>query len=213
MKKSRNRLLKGGKDMAASQKKTVITVIVMAVIAAAVIFGYYRMTQNMSGEEEAAVDTEAGKLLQKDMENNYPGTPREVLKLYGRITKCMYNDELNQKQIEGLLEQARKLYDDELLANNTWDSQLEALVNDIADYKNNDRVVMSYTAQKSSQVKTYEKDGREYALTYMLFITSEKTIPYTESYQRFLMRKDTSGKWKIVGWDLVDPDTVEIEVE
>lgn len=199
--------------MAASNKKTVVTVVVMVVITIAVVFGYFQMLQNPFGEEETVAKTEADKLLQKDMENNYPGTPREVLKLYGRITKCMYNDDLKQNQIEGLLEQARKLYDDELLANNPWDSHLNALINDIVDYKDNDRVIMSYTAQKSSQIKTIVKDGQEYAITYMLFITSDKTTPYVESYEKFLMRKDSSDKWKIIGWELADPTTVEIEVE
>lgn len=198
--------------MTKSTKKIVITVVVMAVIAVAVIFGYFQMTQSLS-EEETSAKTEVEKLLKKDMENNYPGTPREVLKLYGRITKCMYNDDLNQAQVEGLLEQARKLYDDELLAVNSWDTHLEALLNDIVDYKDNDRVIMSYTAQKSSQVKTYKKDGQEYAVSYMLFITSDKENSYAESYEKFMLRKDASGKWKIVGWELADPNLVEIEVE
>lgn len=195
-----------------SNKKTGTTVIVMIVIAIAVIFGYYQMTKNPVGEEKTA-KTEAEKLLQKDMENNYPGTPREVLKLYGRITKCMYNDDLKQEEIEGLLEQARKLYDDELLAINEWDGHLESLVNDIVDYKENERIIMSHTVQKSSQIKTIKKDGQEYAVAYMLFITSDKTASYVESYEKFLMRKDDFGKWKIVGWELADPDTVEIETE
>lgn len=199
--------------MTESTKKTVTTVIVMVVIAAAVIFGYFQMTQNQSGEDETAAKTEVEKLLRKDMENNYPGTPREVLKLYGRITKCMYNDDLNRTQIEGLLEQARKLYDDELLAVNPWDAHLEALVNDIVDYKENDRIIMSYTAQKSSQVKSYEKDNQEYAVSYLLFITSDKDTSYAENYERFMLRKDSFGKWKIVGWELADPNAVEIEVE
>ena len=93
--------------MKKSTKTTAITIIVMAIITAVVIFFYFKTTQNVTDEETVA-KTEIEKLLKKDMENNYPGTPKEVLKLYGRMTQCLYNDELNQKQIEGLLEQIRK---------------------------------------------------------------------------------------------------------
>lgn len=200
--------------MTKSTKKIVITVVVMIVVAAAVIFGYFQMTNQQSDEDNAATaTTEIEKLLKKDMENNYPGTPREVMKLHGRITKCMYNDDLNQEQIEGLLEQARKLYDDELLAENPWDSHLEALMNDIADYRENKRIIMSYTAQKSSQIKIQEMDGQEYAITYLLYITQDKNTSFAESCEKFILRKDANNNWKIVGWELADPESVEIEAD
>ncbi len=196
--------------MTKSTKKVTITVIVMIIIGAAVIFGYYQMTKNPT-EEETTAKTEVEKLLKKDMENNYPGTPREVLKFYGRITQCMYNDELNQEQIEGLLEQTRELYDEELLAENPWDTHLETLCNDIADYHENERTIMSYTVQKSSQVKFIEMDNQKYAVSYMLFITGDNTSPLIKTYEKFMLRKDVLGNWKIVGWELVDPGSVEIE--
>ncbi len=196
--------------MKKSTKTTVITIIVMAVIAAAVIFGYFKMTQNAGEEEETVAKTEIEKLLKKDMENNYPGTPKEVLKLYGRMTQCMYNDDLSQKQIEGLLQQIRKLYDDELLEANPWDSHLETLCNDIVDYRDNKRTIMSYTVQKSSQVEFVEMDNKEYAITYILFMTTDNTSPLIKNCEKFMLRKDASDNWKIVGWELVDPDSVEI---
>lgn len=196
--------------MKKSTKTTVITIIIMAVIAAAVIFGYFKMTQNVGEEEETVAKTEIEKLLKKDMENNYPGTPKEVLKLYGRMTQCMYNDDLNQKQIEGLLEQIRKLYDDELLEANPWDSHLETLCNDIVDYRDNKRTIMSYTVQKSSQVEFVKMDDREYAISYILFLTGDDTAPLIKNCEKFMLRKDASDNWKIVGWELVDPNSVEI---
>ncbi len=196
--------------MTKSNKTTIITLVVMAVIALAVFFGYYQMTSKVPEEEVSVAKTEVDKLLQKDMENNYPGTPREVLKLYGRITKCLYNDDMKVNQMEGLLEQARKLYDDELLANNPWDVHLNNLLADIKDYDENERTIMSYTVQNSSQIKTQKMDGQEYAIAHILFITSDKKAAYTKSCERFLLRKDMEGNWKIVGWDLVDPDSVEV---
>ncbi len=195
--------------MTKSTKKTVITLVVMAIIAAAVFFGYYQMTSKPAEDEVSVAKTEVDKLLQKDMENNYPGTPREVMKFHGRITQCIYNEELTMEQLEGLLEQARKLYDDELLALNPWDTHVDTLVADLKEYEENDRTIMSYTVQNSSQIETHKIDGKEYAIAYMLFITSDKISAYTESCEKFMLRKDESGNWKIVGWELADADSVE----
>lgn len=196
--------------MTKSNKTTIITLLVMAVIAVAVFFGYYQMTSKAPEEETSVAKTEVDKLLQKDMENNYPGTPREVLKFHGRITQCIYNEDLKKNQLEGLLEQARKLYDEELLAANPWDVHLNNLMTDIEDYDKNERTIMSYTVQNSSQIKTQKVDGEEYAIAYIMFITSDKNAAYTKSCEKFLLRKGTSGDWKIVGWELADPDMVEI---
>lgn len=196
--------------MTNSTKKGIITLVVMVVIAGAVFFGYYQMTSKPAEDKITTPKTEVDKLLQKDMENNYPGTPREVIKLHGRITQCIYNDDLNVNQMEGLLEQARKLYDDELLALNPWDTHLDTLIADIEDYRENERKIMSYTAEKSSQIKTYKKDGQEYAVAHLLFITTDKNTAYAESCEKFLLRKDSAGNWKIIGWELADPDSVEI---
>lgn len=196
--------------MTKSNKTTIIPLLVMAVIAVAVFFGYYQMTSKAPEEEMSVAKTEVDKLLQKDMENNYPGTPREVLKFHGRITQCIYNEDLKKNQLEGLLEQARKLYDEELLAANPWDVHLDNLMTDIEDYDKNERTIMSYTVQNSSQIKTHKVDGEEYAIAYIMFITSDKNAAYTKSCEKFLLRKGTSGDWKIVGWELADPDMVEI---
>lgn len=195
--------------MKKSTKTTAITIIVMAIITAVVIFFYFKTTQNVA-EEETVAKTEIEKLLKKDMENNYPGTPKEVLKLYGRMTQCLYNDGLNQKQIEGLLEQIRKMYDDELLEANPWDEHVKTLCEDILDYRDNKRTIMSYSVQKSSQVEFVKMDNKEYAITYILFMTGDNTSPLMKNCEKFLLRKDSFDNWKIVGWELVDPDTVEI---
>ena len=97
--------------MTKSNKTTVITLVVMAVIAAAVFFGYYQMTSNPKEEEVLVAKTEVDKLIQKDMENNYPGTPREVLKFHGRITQCIYNEDLkNYALFKKILNDFRDFY-------------------------------------------------------------------------------------------------------
>ena len=63
--------------------------------------------------------------------------------------------------------------------------------------------------QNSSQIKTHKVDEQEYAITYMLFILSDKTNPMIKSCEKFMLRTDEEGKWKIVGWELADPESAE----
>ena len=62
--------------------------------------------------------TEIQKLITKNLDTNYPATPREVVKYYNRILECFYDDTYTDDELESLADQARKLLDDELLENN-----------------------------------------------------------------------------------------------
>ena len=48
------------------------------------------------------------------MENNYPKTVRDVIKLYTRYLKCLYNEKLSDEDIEALNKKMRELYCEKL---------------------------------------------------------------------------------------------------
>ncbi|MBO4510790.1 MAG: hypothetical protein J5718_05545, partial [Lachnospiraceae bacterium] len=89
--------------MATNKKKSPLGTIVFMVLFAAVVIGIYfaitRNKDNSSTKEIPAETSEADTLIKKDLDWEYPATPREVLKLYCRITKCLYNDDLTDEQI------------------------------------------------------------------------------------------------------------------
>ena len=62
--------------------------------------------------EASLPKTEVGKLLAKDLDLEYPGTPTEVVKLFWRINKCLYNTNMKEKDQKALFQQLRRLYDD-----------------------------------------------------------------------------------------------------
>ena len=92
--------------------------ILFVVLFVIVVVGIYLMiTRNKNeGKLEPNVEvTEYSNLKQRNMITNYPQTAREVVKLYCRITKCLYNEDLSDSQVEELVDMLRMLYSTELL--------------------------------------------------------------------------------------------------
>ena len=73
-----------------------------------------RAYQQKEAEEKAEASlpkTEVGKLLAKDLDLEYPGTPNgEVVKLFWRINKCLYDTNMKEKDQKALFQQLRRLY-------------------------------------------------------------------------------------------------------
>ena len=78
---------------------------------AVAVYYYISSTDGDNANEKTEPGTEVEKLLAKDLDTKYPETPVEVLKLYWRFNKCMYNDKMSDSEFEGLLKQLRKLYE------------------------------------------------------------------------------------------------------
>ena len=99
--------------------------ILIGLVLIALVVGYYFYLSNRK-PKEAAEDTETTvsavqKLLLKNIDDDYPPTPREVLKLYSDITVCFYSEDYTDEELTQLALQIEKLYDEELIANNTPD--------------------------------------------------------------------------------------------
>ena len=110
-------------------------VIIIVVCVCVILGGYYYLTnRNNAKEEENITLTEIQELTTKNLDKNYPATPREVVKLYNRIITCFYNDEYTDDELYDLGDQARKLFDDELLENNPRDEYFKNLKEDISEY-------------------------------------------------------------------------------
>lgn len=196
--------------MEQSKKRVLHTVIAMTLLAAVIISGFFILTksQESKGEEGKAADKEVDKLIAKDLENSYPGTPREVLKFYSRITKCFYGENINDEQLQKLSSQIRKLFDSEFLEANPENEYIEDLKAEIKEYNEQKKVMVSYIVQKNSSVKKSTVEGREYAQIIASYMLREKS-GFTKTYEEFMLRQDENGHWKILGWRLVDAEEVD----
>lgn len=184
--------------------KTIFIVVIIAVIG----LGYYYYLSNrepsIDATEKAVADSEIAALTTRDILNNYPESPKEVVKLYARFTKAYYRTKLTDDQIEALGTNARLLFDDELRQTQTDDEFLKALKADIEDYRSKNRVVSDYKIEDSGAVNYTTLEGRKYASLVMLYMVREGS-DLKKSYTKFTLRQDSDGRWKILFWELVTP--------
>ena len=139
-------------------------VIIIVVCVCVILGGYYYLTnRNNAKEEENITLTEIQELTTKNLDKNFPATPREVVKLYNRIITCFYNDEYTDDELYDLGDQARKLFDDELLENNPRDEYFKNLKEDISEYHDKNKTIASSAVDSSNDVEYKEVDGDDCA--------------------------------------------------
>ena len=188
--------------MRKAKNRTAATVITMMVIAFAVLSFYFYWSYRSVPLEDTSEEnmTEVEKLLNKDLEEYYPETPREVVKLFGSMMKVLY-DNISDAEVKELAVKIRDLYDDDFLAANPEESYLTNLYSDIASWKENNRRISTYYLVNQELEQKKELDGREYAVVSISY-TIQENIKFTETW-KVMLRQNENKQWKILGWQVV----------
>lgn len=178
-------------------KKIVGAFAAILVIAAAILAVFFIM----NNKERTSKPDEVQILLDKDLENAYPETPTELIKLYWRFNKYMYNKAVSDEDLGNLMKQLRKLYDNELLAeeSNSYDKMIETFKK---DKKNRgDETIVSAVVEKYDDVKVERGENRQnYATVIVAVNTKKKGGKASTFFESFRCRTDSKNKWKILGW-------------
>ncbi|MGN0140663.1 MAG: DUF6715 family protein [Roseburia sp.] len=187
------------------KKKTVIGAVVIIVVIVG-LFGWLTLSRRNRNVEDVVELTEVQKVINKDFEQNYPATPREVVKNYNRIITCFYNETYTDEELYRLGDQARLLFDEELLENNPRDQYFADLKAEIAEYRQESKTIFSTSVCSGNEVEYKTIDGRECAyVTTSYFVKQDKS--YSRTYETFVLRKDAEGKWKILVFYLTEGDS------
>ncbi len=199
------------------QKKGMKTFTLVMFLVVLGILGYYiHLTNGAPGHEDVSPSSEKDILMQYDMIADYPKTVREVVKLHCRYLKYTYNEGLSKQCSEDdvfvLNQKMRQLLDDELLALNDPDKQLEALKNDILAYQAKKQKFVSYTLAEPSQIEYNTEDGVEYAKMKVNVAMTMDGGSFAMD-EEYILRKDKEGKWRIMGWKVIEQDKQNIEEE
>lgn len=185
-----------------------IKIVIIAVFLAALVLGYYFYLSQKTGKEaaeEVVQITAVQSVLMKDLERNYPPTPKEVLRYYCQITQCFYNEEYSEEELLELAAKIQELYDDELVANKSQEDYLNDLKTEIADMKQNQYTITGYEISASTDVEYFVEDGRSCARMYCTFnLKQAGATGTTASMEQFVLRQDEDEHWKILGWELVE---------
>jgi len=188
-------------------KKLAILIVILFVLAVLGVFVYINNKPQQSAEQDVVISNVDNVVL-RNLDINYPPTPKEVLKYYSEITVCFYQEDLSEEDLIRLAQTARKLYDAELCANMTEEEYIASLREDILEFNSMGVVVSGYTVSSSMDVEEFVMDGRECARLYATYRLRQGT-EYIYSSEVFILRKDENGRWKILGWELLEEEEVE----
>ncbi|MFG6369206.1 MAG: hypothetical protein K1W16_12435 [Lachnospiraceae bacterium] len=180
--------------------------VIIIVIMVALIGGYYFYLSNYMKNDDETIVTAVQDVLLRNLEDDYPPTPREVLKYYSNITKCLYNETYTEEQLEQMADKLLALYDEELVANNPREQYIKELKEDVSEFLQNGYSIVAYTTSKSTDVEEYTYEGRRCAKMYCTY-SVQAGADYKSSKQIFILRKEANtGHWKILGFELVNPE-------
>lgn len=188
--------------------KNVVRVAVLAICVAVLIVGYYFYLSRQGTErkeESMAVESEISKVLAKDFSSEYPETPRSVVKWYNRIMMLYYDKDTTDDDVEKLCDQAMMLFDADLLQANPREFYVANVKADITEYRDRGREIRQSSVQSSGDVEYKTIKDRDYAYVISYYFTKEGST-YTRTYQKYALRKDDMGKWKILAFELTDED-------
>ena len=177
-------------------KNTIIGLVILAIVVLIIFI----LAVNTPKEAPVSVQiTAATKQLSKNYETDYPSTPKSVVTEYAEITRCFYASDTEESQIRELATQMRQLFDDELIANQSFEDFYNSLRSEIAVYRDKNKVVSSYSVSSSTDVKYDKNEYGSLATLYLSFnIREDGNINRIK--EQFVLRQDEAGHWKIYGW-------------
>lgn len=189
-------------------KKSTTRTAVIVICLIAIMVGYFAYLSGRSRESDTDTQmTAVQDVLNRNMNTDYPPTPKEVVKYYNDILRCLYNEEYSDAEFDELGHRARELYDAELLEQNELGTYMMRLGAEIQEYKNAKRKITGSAVAASTNVDFFTEDGFEFARLqsgYNVIDGGEKKYSVTV----YLLRKDEQKRWKIYGWTQADNVTV-----
>lgn len=184
-------------------KKQISTIVVLLfIITIIALLVYMEISRRSEAKKVASKEqlTEVEKLLERDLDVDYPETPREVVKYYSNILKGLYSG-IKDEEIEGLANKILELYDEEFLQNNPESKYTKDLYSEIASWNKDERTITNYLLVNKDMEEKKTINGKKYATVYVSYTITGKGK--TTEKRKYLLRQSEDNQWKILGWDIV----------
>ncbi|MBP5197520.1 MAG: hypothetical protein J6033_00555 [Lachnospiraceae bacterium] len=188
------------------KRNTVIVTIICALVIAILVGVYAFLAGRQRDIQEEAMLTVVEQTLARDLSNDYPASPKEVVKYYNEILKCYYNEECTNEDIDALGVQARGVFDEELNSANELGTYLVKIRNEVESFKENGNRLSYTNLPPSTDVDYFEADGFSFAKLIASYTIKEGN-GYVSMRLTYLLRRDEEKHWKIYGWQpFYDPE-------
>jgi hypothetical protein len=182
-----------------------VGIILAAVVCIALLCGGFYYARNHASSGENVELTTVQKIIMRNLETDYPATPREVIKFYNRIITSYYGETYTDEEFESLAQQALNLFDADLLANNPKDDYEADVKAEVEDYNQRSREIRQTSVCDSGDVRylTDDSNGDQLAYVTSTYFIKEKNS-YERTYQMYVLRKDSDENWKILTYYKID---------
>ncbi len=183
--------------------------VILTVTALLVIGVYYYCSRvERDNNEKLTNQSEISKITSKDLELNYPSTPKAVVTYYSDIISVIYKIDMTEDELKLVANQMRGLFDEELLLLNSYDTYVTNLEQDIKSYKTAERYISTYTVENGYNIEYITYQNEDYAKVDVLYYVLEGgNLKYI--YEEYTLREDEDGNWKILFWELTDASSME----
>lgn len=187
--------------------------LIIAIVLILLVAGYYYYLSHREVDKtEEVTISEAQDLLLRDLDRNYPPTPKEVVKYFFDITTCLYNDKLSEADVEALALKLEGLYDADLVIHNPKEEYFTDLKSEIAAFQTSNSRILNYSTSSSVDVFYFEEEEGSFARLYgTYYLQMQKELKSLEEV--FVLRKDDDGHWKIYGWQPVMDNATEAALQ
>lgn len=156
----------------------------------------------------AETNDEVSILIVRDLKTDYPSSPREVIRFYSRIMQSYYDLDYTEEELLQLVDQARSLFDQELLNENDKDEHIKELKIEIEKYKDLKQTITNSKVAEINQIVYYSEAGDDYAKVAVVYTLKNKNGT-PKAYEDYMLRKDEEGNWRILGWKITPESELE----
>ncbi|MCR5627382.1 MAG: hypothetical protein K6F99_08690 [Lachnospiraceae bacterium] len=170
----------------------------VVIIAAALVVIFYFVVNRQMTTKDAPL-SKVQSVLQRDLKYNYPQSPKAVVKYYAELSQCLYLEENTDDDVKAVGTQMRLLFDEELKAQQTDAQYMSSLLTTVEQFRQDSRYIVSFSTSSASDVVYVNNDLGELASLYCMYTMRKEGQNYSDN-ERFLLRKDIDGHWKILGW-------------
>ena len=184
--------------------------ILILTLTAVLVIGlyYFCSRREKDNNDKISANDPYSVIVSRDLELNYPSTPKAVVTFYSDILQQIYLDEYDDKQVEAMAKQARGLFDDELLALNQYDAYMANLKVEREVYSKAGRYISGYEVENGYNIEYLSYQGADYAkVNTKYYVREGGNLIYT--YHEYTLREDEDGKWRILFWELSDEASME----
>lgn len=184
--------------MSKKNNSIIKTVTVVVFFAALILIFFNIVSRRNASTKDKANKTEIEELTSLDIEENYPNSARDVVKLHCRYSKLIYGNEIDDETLGVISDKMRELYSTALLSFNPEDTAVQSMKDNIAKMKEEGYTYKAYTLPEDSQISYYTQNGVDMASMQVTITmgTKEDTGYY---YRQYILVKENS-RWKIYGW-------------